>query len=579
MRMRPRTWSSADRAGSLVAIVALVAAVACGNRETTGAPPAIASCRLGSAVHEHRLADEPQLRASIHGTVVGRLETASGGAHAKDSGSPGRDAIAYHIEERTTLRLVLGPGTVARARLLDGSGEEIALVRVGDEPARVRVEPGEHTLILESDGSRESHVVVHPEACLGGDERTAGLARSASSDDDDAYENRSTPGVYVQEIDGFPPSIVQALTSVPAFVGYVGGGPIDQVKLVTSPDDLAAQFDLDSDAESSVTRVTTAVTQFFAGGGSLAFVVGTTSGTTAGLLGDPAKDTGIHALEGFGWSMLVLPDLVDLQPSDATTVLQTAVPLAASAFAFTLIEPPLLLGLSDADAVATWAGGSLAPALSEALLPFAAAYFPQSFLPSSEGGELETGAVGAIAGAFAANDAAAGVWSAPAGLPAGILGGVTGSPLALDASSVATLANARVNAILLDEWKGLEVPVLTGSSTLAAPGTNGSDVARSRTDLMIRASISEALAWVVFEPADATLCNSATALVASFLDGLWQQGVLVRDTAAQAYDVTCLLPSDAEEAAADDAIVLNVQLRLTGAPEPTTYALTFETES
>lgn len=581
--MRLRTWgASADRATGVIAmLVALVAATACSDSlETAESPPRVASCRIGSALHEHRIADEPQLRASIHGTVVGRLETAAGHVHEKDSGTAGIDAIAYRIEERTTLRLAVGAGTVARARLLDASGTEIAVALAGEEATRIRVEPGEHTLVLESDGSRESHFVVHPDACLGTDALGTRAARVAASDDtdedDQEYENRATPGVYVQELSGAPPSVVQASTTIAAFVGFVGSGPTDRALLVQSPADLATQFTIDDDAGEGLLepRVVTAVKQFFASGGSEAFVVGTTSATTTSLLGDPTNDTGIHALADFGWSMLVLPDLIDLQPDDSTTVLQTAVPLAASALAFALIEPPLLLGPSDAEAVATWVGGTLVPALPGDTLAFAAVYFPQAFLPpSSAGADLDTGAAGAIAGAFATNDDAVGVWSPPAGLPGGILGAALGSPLALDEAAIATLADARVNAIVLDTWQGAAVPVLEGSSTLAPLGRNGSDVALSRTDLMIRASLDEALAWVVFEPSDQALWDGVTALVSAFLQGLWQQGALVGDSPAQAFEVTC------GPASSDDAIVVDVQLRLVGAPATTTYVLTIPTES
>src|SRR5690606_8163930 len=34
-----------------------------------------------------------------------------------------------------------------------------------------------------------------------------------------------TPGVYINEIDAFPPSVAQVATAVPAFVGYTAKGP------------------------------------------------------------------------------------------------------------------------------------------------------------------------------------------------------------------------------------------------------------------------------------------------------------------------------------------------------------------
>lgn len=34
-----------------------------------------------------------------------------------------------------------------------------------------------------------------------------------------------TPGVYINEIDAFPPSVAQVATAVPAFVGFTQKGP------------------------------------------------------------------------------------------------------------------------------------------------------------------------------------------------------------------------------------------------------------------------------------------------------------------------------------------------------------------
>jgi hypothetical protein len=45
------------------------------------------------------------------------------------------------------------------------------------------------------------------------------------------YKNRTTPGVYITELDAFPPSIVGVPTAVPAFIGYteyaeINGKPV-----------------------------------------------------------------------------------------------------------------------------------------------------------------------------------------------------------------------------------------------------------------------------------------------------------------------------------------------------------------
>jgi len=37
--------------------------------------------------------------------------------------------------------------------------------------------------------------------------------------------NYKTPGVYVEEIAKFPPSVAQVETAIPAFIGYTAQGP------------------------------------------------------------------------------------------------------------------------------------------------------------------------------------------------------------------------------------------------------------------------------------------------------------------------------------------------------------------
>ena len=51
-----------------------------------------------------------------------------------------------------------------------------------------------------------------------------------------AYKNRTTPGVYITELDAFPPSIVGVQTAVPAFIGYtefaeINGRPVSNMAI------------------------------------------------------------------------------------------------------------------------------------------------------------------------------------------------------------------------------------------------------------------------------------------------------------------------------------------------------------
>src|SRR5690606_31614440 len=162
----------------------------------------------------------------------------------------GSDAIAYRIDDATTLRLAVAPGAVARTRLLDASGATVAEARAGGAAVAADVTPGEYTLVLDGDDSREVHYLVQPESCSR------------------------------------------------------GNGPVGQPVQLHGPPDFAANFG----TAAGTSQVGRAVAQFFANGGAEAWVVGTTGTTPAELLGSGPGGGGLGALERIaGWSLLVLP--------------------------------------------------------------------------------------------------------------------------------------------------------------------------------------------------------------------------------------------------------------------------------
>ncbi|NBC03000.1 MAG: hypothetical protein GVY20_04760, partial [Bacteroidetes bacterium] len=48
--------------------------------------------------------------------------------------------------------------------------------------------------------------------------------------------NYKTPGVYVEEISLFPPSVAQVETAIPAFIGYTEEGPTEPTKIKSMVD-------------------------------------------------------------------------------------------------------------------------------------------------------------------------------------------------------------------------------------------------------------------------------------------------------------------------------------------------------
>jgi phage tail sheath protein FI len=456
------------------------------------------------------------MRARPSDVVVGRLETATGSTARADSGRAGVDVLPYRIDRDGDFELAVGAGTVAVARLRDDAGRVVLEVaRAADAASgasRVQLARGRYTLELDSDGSRQGHYLVLPRSCAG---RSTSLSRprlerTQSADD--------TPGVYVHELGSGSQGVVGASTGVVAIVGQIGSGSIGTAAQLLSASDLTSIFG----ASAAASPVGMAVAQFFANGGASAWVVGTASGSASDVVGDAGSSTGLYALASVSeWSLLVLPDLATMPPSDAETVLSTAVPLAIHANAFTIVDAPA--SLASAGDLGGWVIDALVPALPGALspddvLPFAATYFPQLLIEDAAGAQSTVPAGGAVAGMLSANDARSGVWVSPSGSQHGLLPGVVGPAQLVDAADAASLVMDRVNPIRAGASVGADAPAVAwGARTLGEDDANGALLSASRTDLYLRASIATSLQWVVFDQNDAQLWQNVAQQVSTFL--------------------------------------------------------------
>ena len=111
----------------------------------------------------------------------------------------------------------------------------------------------------------------------------------------------SYPGVYVQEIPGGQPLVVEASTSVGAFVDFFARGPMSQPVRITSMEDLQRVFGgLNKQSEASY-----ALQQFFLNGGRESWVVRSGDGTakTAQYL-VPVKTPGLDARERWAGELI-----------------------------------------------------------------------------------------------------------------------------------------------------------------------------------------------------------------------------------------------------------------------------------
>lgn len=169
------------------------------------------------------------------------------------------------------------------------------------------------------------------------------------------FRDRKTPGVYVTETRGYPPSAVGVDTAIPAFVGYteraeVGGRPAFGTPIsITSIDEYHACFggapksifrfddgtEQDFDVKCAAIDATGKATDatffkkltrtgpvgllyqslclFYANGGGRCFVVSV--GPYGGVVDSKTLEAGVHALEDqAGPTMLLVPDLSLLAP-------------------------------------------------------------------------------------------------------------------------------------------------------------------------------------------------------------------------------------------------------------------------
>lgn len=163
--------------------------------------------------------------------------------------------------------------------------------------------------------------------------------------------NYKTPGVYVEEISKFPPSVAQVETAIPAFVGYTEFGPKNEATRITSLMEYqtlfgAAKNELDikiSIQDDVVTATQATVSKFkmyyamqmyFANGGGPCYIVsvggyGTEAVPNDVIVGNGTTQDGL--LKGLNLlvkedepTLIVFPDAVSLSNANAYSLYNDA---------------------------------------------------------------------------------------------------------------------------------------------------------------------------------------------------------------------------------------------------------------
>ena len=139
-----------------------------------------------------------------------------------------------------------------------------------------------------------------------------------------------TPGVYINEIDAFPPSVAQVATAVPAFVGFTQKGPTVPTRITSfmefeqlfggAPVPSSVTVELDSNLiptnNSKVTeskyKLYNSMRLFYSNGGGVCYIV-SIGDYTANITSEATFITGLDLLRKFDEpTLLLFPDAINL---------------------------------------------------------------------------------------------------------------------------------------------------------------------------------------------------------------------------------------------------------------------------
>ncbi len=410
--------------------------------------------------------------------------------------------------------------------------------------------------------------------------------------------NYNTPGVYVEEISTFPPSVAEVATAIPAFIGYTQSGGAGSVKVaqVNTLLEYEQTFGKARPTGFSVsaagvvkplasnvpdTPLWYAVNLYFQNGGGRCYIVSVDSHDAA-----PAADrylAGLTALEAEDEpTIIVMPGAIALAQADFNTVAQ-----AALAHCKKLGDRFAILDLKGGD-VAAFRNGlgtdnllfgaayhpylrtSLVHAYDETAVMIDAAAAPAPANPPPAGTpppvvplpppsalaslktsntsmyndikkqladqRVELPPSAAMAGIYARVDRDRGVWKAPANVS---LSSVIGPTVQITSDqqellNVDATSGKSINAIRAFTGRGTMV---WGARTLAGNDNEWRYINVRRLFIMIEESAKKSTAFAVFEANDASTWLKVKGMLESFLYGLWEQGALQGSKPEAAYYV------------------------------------------
>jgi hypothetical protein len=405
-----------------------------------------------------------------------------------------------------------------------------------------------------------------------------------------------TPGVYVEEISTFPPSVAEVATAIPAFIGYTQSGGAGTVKVAqintlleyeqTFGKPKPTAFSVSSAGvvkplASNVpgTPLWYAINLYFQNGGGRCYVVSVDSHDAA-LSADRYK-AGLTALEAYDEpTLIVMPGAVALAQADFDTVGQAALAhcqklgdrfaildvkggdtakfrdgIGTDNLLFGAAYHPYvktsLLHVYDETAVTiedAAAATTTTTTTSSTTTTAAATTTTLDSLKTSDTARyndikkqlaaqrVELPPSAAMAGIYARTDRDRGVWKAPANVS---LSSVIGPTVQItsdqqESLNIDTTSGKSINAIRAFTGRGTMV---WGARTLAGNDNEWRYINVRRLFIMIEESAKKSTAFAVFEANDASTWLKVKGMLESYLYGLWEQGALQGSKPEAAYYV------------------------------------------
>lgn len=338
------------------------------------------------------------------------------------------------------------------------------------------------------------------------------------------------PGVYIEEVPFKAHTIEGVPTSTAAFIDFFEQGPIGKAVKIDCYADFERVFGgLHASSEASY-----AVRQYYLNGGRVAWVVRVDKPRAEKLIGDPAAQTSMYALEGIadGFNILCIPAAAALDQKGFAAVISAAAKYCCDKRAFLIIDPPS--AIKTKDEMVRWMETNDGLRHRNAAI-----YFPRLEIPDPLKGNQprNVGASGTLAGVYARTDQARGVWKAPAGAEADLRG--ANIPVQLTNGENDELNKLGINALRTFPQIG---NVVWGARTLAGSDRQASEwkyVPVRRLALYLEESLYRGSKWAVFEPNDDLLWAQIRSSFGAFMTGLFRQGAFQGTKPGDAFFIRC----------------------------------------